>query len=66
MYGEKGRTKKQLTLQHLDCDSGARGDFLDAKGGCFHHLTERSSPQWVTFKAKQPHEDAVFIRCSVP
>ncbi len=41
-----------LTLKHLDCNSGACSGFLDAKGGCFYHLTERSSSQWVTFSAK--------------
>lgn len=42
-----------LTLQHLDCNSGAGGTFLDAKGSCFYHLTERSPSQWITFREKQ-------------
>lgn len=51
----RGRTKREdeiQTFQHLDCNSGACGCFLNAKGGCFDHLTKRSSSQWVTFKAQ--------------
>lgn len=51
--GWREREDNILTLKHLYCNSGARGSFLDAKGGCFYHLTKRSPSQWVTFNEKQ-------------
>lgn len=51
--GWRGREDDILTLQHLDCNSGAGGTFLDAKGSCFYHLTERSPSQWIAFRKKQ-------------
>lgn len=48
------KKEKKLTFQHLNSNSGARGGFLDAEGGCFHHLTERPSSQWVPLGERQP------------
>lgn len=51
--GRRGREDNILTLKHLDCNGGARGTFLDAKGGRFYHLTKRSPSQWIAFGERQ-------------